>query len=341
MAKKDRTGLQSKVSHIFAGVPMPKRKPPRSEHPEQKPENQEPEQAAPVEKLPSEKSPAQKPPEKQPVQPEVSAEETSAPESQVVESPAPKAPIRQEPIKETPVEKMISPQSRIEQVPVGQPPVIEPPTEQSSISYSQDIEIPEVEEPVEKLKNIASVKPVKSGIIEQSVVKSSRKIPVISRGKRITSDKSGVSSRRQTTMVILVIALSVLLFFLLVKPFSQSSRNSTRSSMPNISTLPQPSFGANTESVVIDWSAPSEYPKKTRDPMLPVSEQQLYSENGTPVITGISSGEGEKLAIIRGTGKLVKEGDEIFGWKVIKINPNSVVFEKDGKILELEPQGKK
>jgi hypothetical protein len=340
MAKKNRTGLQSEVSNIFAGVPIPKRRPPRSEHPEQKPETQEPEQTAPAEKLPPEESPVQKPPEKQPVRPEVSAEKTPVPESPIVESSAPKTPTGQEQIKETPVEKMIAPQSRIEQVPVGQPPVIEPPNEQSSIAFSQDIEIPEIEEPVEKHQDLSSVKPIKSGIIEQSTVKSARKIPVISRGKRITSDKSGVSSRRQTTMVILVIALSVLLFFLLVKPFNQSSKNSARS-VPNISTLPQSSFGANAESVVVDWSAPPEYPKETRDPMLPVSDQQLYLATGTPVITGISSSEGEKLAIIRGSGKLLKEGDEIFGWKVLKINPNSVVFEKEGKILELEPQGKK
>ncbi len=340
MTKKNRTGLQSEVSHIFAGVPIPKRKPPRSEHTDKKPESQGPEQTAPAEKLPPEESSVKKTPERQQVQPEVSAEEMPVTESKAQDSSAQKTPTEQERVKETPVEKMIAPQSQIEQVPVKQPPVIEPPVEQPSAPFSQAVEIPEFEETIETHPDLSSVKPLKSGIIKQSAVKSTRKIPVISRGKRITSDKSGVSSRRQTTMVILVIALSVLLFFLLVKPFSQSSRNSARSA-PNISTLTQTSFGANTESVVIDWSTPPEYPKKTRDPMLPVSDQQLYSTTGTPIITGISSGEGEKLAIIKGTGKLVKEGDEIFGWKVLKINPNSVVFEKDGKKLELEPQGKK
>jgi hypothetical protein len=337
MAKKNRTGLQSEVSHIFAGVPMPKKKRPQSEHPEKKPESQEPEQTVPAEKPTPEKSPVQKPPEKQP---EVSAEKTPVPESPVIESSAPKAPTEQERAKETPVEKMIAPRSQIEQVPVRQPPVVEPQVEQPSAPFSQSIEIPEVEESAERLGDLPSVKPLKSDVTKQSTVKSTRKIPVISRGKLITSDKSGVSSRRQTTMVILVIALSILLFFLLVKPFSRSSRNSARST-PNMSTLPQPSFGANAEMVVVDWSAPSEYPKDTRDPMLPISDQQFYSATGTPVITGISSSEGEKLAIIKGTGKLVREGDEIFGWKVLKINPNSVVFEKDGKTLELEPQGKK
>ena len=341
MAKKNRTGLQSKVSHIFAGVPIPKRKPPRSEHPEQKPETQEPEQAAQAEKLPPEESSVQKSPEKQPVQPEVSGEKTPVPESPVAESSIPKAPTGQEQVKETPVEKMIAPQSQIEQVPVGQQPFIEPPTEQSSIVFSQDIEIPEIEEPVEKLPDLSSVKPIKRGIIEQSNVKSARKIPVISRrDKRITSDKSSVSSRRQMTMVILVIALSVLLFFLLVKPFSRSSKNAARS-VSNVSTLPQLSFGANTGNVVIDWTAPPEYPKKTRDPMLPISDQQFYAATGTLAISGISTSDsGEKLVIMKGTGELVKEGEVILGWKVLKINPNSVIFEKDGEKLELEPQGK-
>ena len=334
MAKKDRTGLQSKVSHIFAGVLLPKRKRPRPEQPEKKPESREPEQTAPAEKLPPEESPVQK----RPVQPEVPAEKTPVPEFPAQDSSAPEAPAGQEQIKETPVEKMIAPQEQVEQITVGQPPVMEPSVGQSSVPYGQAIDIPEFEEP-ETLKELPSVGPVKSGITEQSSLKVPRKIPVISKGKRVTSKKSGVSSRRQTTMVILVIALSILLFVLLVKPFNRSSRSFARSGV-NISTVPQPSLGTNTEDVVISWSKPDEYLKDTRDPMLPITDQQFYSGTGTPAIAGIStSNEGEKLAIIRGTGELVKEGDEIFGWKVKKINPNSVVFEKDGKILELEPQG--
>jgi len=329
MAKKNRTGLQSKVSHIFAGVPMPKRKRPQeSEHPEKKPESKEPEQT-----IPAEKSPVQTPPEKQPVLTDVSAEKTPAEESLL-----PKIPTEQEPAEETPVEKMIAPQSQVENTPIIQPPVVELTADEPVTSFNQTIEIPEREEPVKKLQD--SVKPMQSGVIEQRTERIPRKIPVISKGKRLTS-KSGVSSRRQTTMVILVIALSILLFFLLVKPFSKSARNLAGSGA-NVSAVPSLSLGGNDKSIIINWKAPDVYPTEIRDPMLPDSDQQFYFGTGTPVIAGIStSNEGEKLAIIRGTGQLVKEGDEIFGWKVKKINPNSVVFEKDGKILELEPQGKK
>jgi hypothetical protein len=328
MAKKNRTGLQSEVSHIFAGVPVPKRKRPHPEEPEKKPKSQEPEKTVPAEKLPQGKSPVHKPPEKQPVKQDVTAGKTPAKESS-----APKVPIERKRVEETPVEKMIAPQLQVEKEPAGQPAVVEPPVEQPSELFSQVVETPEFKEPVKKLQDLSSVRPTKSGIIEQRTEKIPRKVPVISKGKRLTS-KTGVSSRRQTTMVILVIALSILLFFLLVKPFSKSSRNLARSGA-NIPTVPPLSIGANDKSVVINWSAPPVYPTEIRDPML-LSTQQFNSKTWKPNLSGIVYNENLKYAII-GT-EIVEEGYEINGVKVVKINKDSVEFERDGQKWKQEVQ---
>ena len=335
MAKKNRTGLQSEVSHIFAGVPMPKKRRDHSEYPEIKPESQEPEQTTPAEKLPPEESPVQKPPEKQPVQSDVTAGKTPV-ETPAKKSSASKVQAEQEQVKETPVENLIAPELQVEKIPVEQPPVVEPPVELPSAPFSQAIEIPEYEEPVEKLQDLPAVKPIKSGIIEKNTERIPRKIPVISKGKRVKS-KSGVSSRRQITMVILVIALSILLFFLLVKPFSQNSRNLVRSGA-NISTVPPLSLGANDKAVVINWSAPPVYPTEIRDPMLLSSQQQFNSKTWKPDLVGIVYNENQKYAII-GT-EIVEEGYEINGVKLVKINKDSVEFERDGQNWTQEVRGK-
>lgn len=334
MAKKNRTGLQSEISHIFAGVPMPKRRRSRSDLPEKKPKSKEPEQTQ-EEKPLIEESPIQKEQEKQPVQPEISEEKTPVAESLNEESSVPEISMEQEQAKETPVENLIAPQSQVEEIPIGQPPVVEPPVEQPSAPFDQAIEIPELEEPIGTIQELPSVRPVKRSVTEPSVVKAPRKARVSTKGKSITS-KPGVKSRKQKIQIIFIIALSILLVYLLVNQFSKTSSN-TRS-VNNNPILSQISPGTDIESVAIDWEKPPVYPAAIRNPMLPDSEQRSYT--GTPIITGISYGEEERVAIIKGTGKLVKEGEEIFGWKVKEIKPNSVVFEKDGKTMEIEPQGK-
>jgi len=335
MAKKNRTGLQSKVSHIFAGVPMPKKRRSRSGHPERKPESHEPEKT-PAEKLPLEESPVQQTPEKQPVQPEVSVEKPPVAESLTEESSAQKMPVEQEQVEETPVENRIAPQSQVQEPPVEPPPFVELPVEQPSAPFSQAIELPEFEEPIEPLQELSSVRPMKSSITEQSTPKIPRKISVSSKGKRITP-KSGVSSRRQTTMVILVIALLILLFFLLVKPFNRPSRNFTGLEIGAL-TAPQLSAKTNTADIVIDWSAPPVYPTGIRDPMLLGSQQQFNSKTWKPDLVGLVYNEKQKYAII-GT-EIVQEGYEINGVKVIKINKDSVEFERDGQRWIQEVQGK-
>lgn len=354
MRKKNRTGLQSEVSHIFAGVPIPKKRRSRSGHPEQKQETKEAKQT-PAEEIPVEQPPAEEHPVLQPPAEEPAAE-LQAEESQVLEPP-----VEQEQLEETPTEQLMAPPPQIEEpiieepsvteTPVKepnivetpdeeptfkQPPVIEPPVEQTSVPFSQTIEVPELEESVEAVKEPSSVTPVQSGITERRTVKTPRKVTARPKDKRLAS-KPAAGSRRQITMAVLAIALSILLVFLLVKPFSQSSPNTGGT---EVTEFPAPGITAKTgiESMKIEWSRPPIYPTDIRDPMEAGSARQFYYETDTPIVRGISYGEENKYAIMS-TGAIVQEGDEIFGWKVIKINPNSVVFEKNGQTLTRKTQG--
>lgn len=291
MKKKNRTGLQSKVSHIFAGVPIPKKKRSRS-GPEQEPETKDTQQTPDI--------------------------QFPADEPLTLET--------QKQIEATPDEEKADTPQAEEQV-IKQPPMIELPGAIPSIPLRQTIGPPEINEHVEAVHEPFPGKSVKAGITKQKVAKTRRKTSIRSKDKRSAS-KAGPSSRKQTTMVILVIALSVLLFFLLFKPFSKSSHNITGpgASQPAGSQLVSQASAAN---IKINWQIPDVYPTNIRDPMILGSQQQFYSETWKPNLVGLVYNEEQKYAII-GT-ELLQEGEEINGVKVLKINKDSVEFEKDGQ----------
>jgi len=331
MAKKNRTGLQSEISHIFAGVPMPKRRRSRSDIPKKKPKSEEPEQIKDEKPL-VEESPVQKLPEEQPVQPEISKEKMPVTESLNEVSSAPKAPVEQEQAKEIPVENLIAPQSQVEEIPVGQPPVIEPPVEEPSAPFEQAIELLEPEEPLGTIQELPSVRPVKRSVTEPSVVKVPRKVQVTSKGKRAAS-KTGLKSRKRTIQVIVLIAFSVLLVFLLVNQFSKTSSDTGLGGSDV--TIPQISPGADIESVVVDWEKPPAYPVDIRNPMILGKGPNAYI-SWVPDLTGIVYTENQKNAIIG--AYILEEGEEINGVKIVKINRDSVVFERDGQRWTQEVQ---
>ena len=372
MAKKNRTGLQSEVSHIFAGVPIPKKRRSRSGRHEQKPETKEETQQTPAEQPPSEQ------PAAEPIAEESLTQQSPMEQEQIEETPVEQSQVTQPQIdqsttEETPIEHLMAPQPQIEESEVEQPTVpgtpleepiiveipaeekqdiklpverptfeqptvMEPSVDQSPVPFSDTIEVPELEEPLEAVKQPASVMPPKTRVAKESAAAVPRKVSVRKKDKRFVS-KSSASSRRQKTMVILVIALSILLFFLLVKPFKKLPQNITGREL-----AASANFGNNVkpdiDSMKIEWTVPDIYPTGLRDPMKESSAQQLYSKTGTPIVRGISYSVEQKYAIMN-TGDIVQEGEDIFGWKVLKINPDSVIFEKDSKKLELEPQGEK
>ena len=287
MEKKNRTGLQSVVSHIFAGVPIPKKKRPPTDEPEQKPESKDTRQT-PAQQIPAKEQPA--------------TTETPPEQPSVTESPAEKPSTQQVPEK----------QKQAEETPVKEKPEIKQ----------------HAEEPV--------FKPVKAGVAGKSGEKIPRKASARSKNKRFAS-KSGTksNSRKQTTMVILVIALSILLFFLLFKPFNRSSYTITDPGVVRPAAI-KSSAQANAASVLIKWQIPEPYPANIRDPMLMSSQQQFYSETWKPNLVGMLYNEIQKYAII-GTD-ILQEGEEINGVKVIKINKDSVEFERNGQKWKQEVQ---
>ncbi len=306
MKKKNRTGLQSKVSHIFAGVPIPKKRRSRSGMPEQESETKD----------------SQQTPDTQ-----ISAEEPLTLEPPVVEPPKQQTPQTQKQAEATPDEEKSNTLPQSEEPVLKQLPMIELPEAQPSIPLRQTIEPPEIDEHVEAVKEPFPGKSVKAGITKQKAAKTPRKTTIRSKDKRSAS-KAGPSSRKQTTMVILVIALSVLLFFLLFKPFSKSSYNITGpgASQPVGS---QPASQTSAANIAIDWQIPDVYPTNIRDPMILGSQQQFYSETWKPNLVGLVYNEEQKYAII-GT-EILQEGEEINGVKVLKINKDSVEFERDGQ----------
>ena len=326
MAKKNRTGLQSEVSHIFAGVPIPKKKRPPTDEPEQKPESKDTRQT-PAQQIPAKEQPATT--ETPPEQPSVTEFPAEKPSTQQV-------PEKQKQAEETPVKEKPEIKPQAEEPVFKQPPLTQLPEEQPSIPFSQTIELPEIDEPAEAILGSSTIRPVKAGVAGKSGEKIPRKASARSKNKRFAS-KSGTksNSRKQTTMVILVIALSILLFFLLFKPFNRSSYTITDPGVVRPAAI-KSSAQANAASVLIKWQIPEPYPANIRDPMLMSSQQQFYSETWKPNLVGLVYNEIQKYAII-GTD-ILQEGEEVNGVKIIKINKDSVEFERNGQKWKQEVQ---
>jgi len=270
-------------------------------------------------------------------------------------------PVEQAATEQISIEHLMSPQpqakeseagpSAVSETPFEEPLIVEIPSEekqevlplvkkhmreQPAVPVSDTIEVSAIEEPAGVVKQPSPVIPLKTRAVKERVTAVPGKASVRAKERRPVS-KSAKGPRKQKIMVVFVIVFSVLLVFLLVKPFKKSPQNTAG---PVTSANASNNVKPDIDRIKIEWTKPDIYPANIRDPMRESSEQQLYSETGTPVVRGISYGTESKYAVMN-TGAIVQEGEEIFGWKVVKINPNSVLFEKDGKTLELEPQGEK
>jgi hypothetical protein len=146
---------------------------------------------------------------------------------------------------------------------------------------------------------------------------------------RVLAPKPGVDSGRQKVMVLLVPVLFLVFIVVFVKVLP-GLKGGAVAPMP-----PAPTGVASASSAQISWETPEPYPRTLRDPMQFGSTSTSGGpddQGGTEVqliVTGIVYSEDSPTAVI-GT-KIVREGDDIMGAKVVKINPDSVDFEKDGK----------
>lgn len=332
MAKK-RTGLQSKISAIFAGVPVPKKSQSRTK-PKSSPEQ---DGVVDIEKLELEEKMSQTPvpepaaPDKavsqpkipeEPVQEEVipASEPPEGPDLEVV-VPIPKYVEEQAP-EEVPQDK--APEQAIPEIAVPQPEVSEPETVEPAVPKPKTVEEPEFRQLVEPLQEVLSTKVHEVKAPEPR----ERQIPSkISRRRKdkLFASKTGVGSGRQKTGIVLFIILSIALVLILARPYYLSRNNPSKPRTPgktNVKVTPK-------ADILIDWPVPTDYPIDLRDPMKLGTQRYVVPKTLSLTVKGISYSEDRKFAVI-GT-ETVEEGDEILGATVIKINPSSVEFEKDGK----------
>ena len=212
MTKKHRTGLQSKISHIFAGVPIPKKSRPRSE-----PEKPEPEQDVSELKLSQEEEPqieetvTQESTEEQPVTSQLPDDEPLVVESvdeqsteiedesekdiaaeEKIQEPAIDEPIVEEPVLE--IQDEASP---------VQEPVIEQQSELKETDEKQVIPIPvpkepEIAEPIVEESAVeipVNVPPVKEPVIEKPSAPMGSKFDVTEVEEPVETQKKPYLSR--------------------------------------------------------------------------------------------------------------------------------------------------
>jgi len=191
---------------------------------------------------------------------------------------------------------------------------------------------PKFQPPVEPVREIPPAKVAAPRVPEPKI----GQIPTVPRRKkeRLVVPRTSVSSARQKVAVAMIVVLSILLVVLLVRPFQK------RTPMPVTSgTTVQAKAGVSARTNIrVDWPVPQKYPENIRDPMLLGASQKVVTQ--TPdvlVVKGIVTSEDVRVAVV-GT-EMLKEGDTVQGATIIKINPNSVEFEKDGKRWIQEVQG--
>lgn len=194
---------------------------------------------------------------------------------------------------------------------------VEPPQPTKSPQKAVPAKKPKADEKeAPKIQAPPEIKPARPAVLEQAIQRIKDKL---------FAPKEGVSPTRQKAMVVLVPALfigMVLAFFKVLGPGPDKTTG------PKIFT-PSNAIAASTST--IDWQIPPPYPTTLRDPMrfTPVAPTADQDEPGGLIVKGIVYGEDSSFAII-GT-EIVHEGGTVSGATVVKINPDSVEFEMNGK----------
>lgn len=157
---------------------------------------------------------------------------------------------------------------------------------------------------------------------------SKQQSPLLSKVKDfLDSLQDGTEQARQRKMAVLIGLLSVVLvcvfFFVLYEPKKGHAN-------PVSDTVALNSD--QTQTWKTNWTVPEIYPDTLRDPMRynpTATADPTITQIGQLVIKGIVFSKDKPSAII--SGSIVSEGQKILGVTVIKINKESVEFEKDGK----------
>jgi hypothetical protein len=148
---------------------------------------------------------------------------------------------------------------------------------------------------------------------------------------KLTNKLAGNSTPRQKVMLLLVPVLFIVLIVVFVKVLAPPVSGS------RLANTLDPTNTVAAASTDIDWNIPEPYPATLRDPMKkakPVSivkdpQPKPQNTNSEFIVKGTLWDNENPLAIIN--GQPLGVGEEIDGATIVKINTDSVVFEKDGK----------
>lgn len=168
-------------------------------------------------------------------------------------------------------------------------------------------------------------KPPKVGV----AIKIAKQIPWRESWHKIESKlftpRPGVNVKKQKAMAVLIPVLFAILIFV----FSWALRTPSRAKATAPALKPSKDVAGSNNK--IDWQIPTHYPATLRDPMQfgSVATTQAGGGTGGLIIKGIVySGDGSSAII---DNQIVREGEEILGATVVKINKDSIEFKKNDK----------
>ena len=141
--------------------------------------------------------------------------------------------------------------------------------------------------------------------------------------ERLFGSEQGAALKKRIIMTALMPILAIALMVILA-----------RNLKPSINKIAD-SVAAEAQSQLtakagVDWQVPDPYPTNLRDPMQFGSvSTERGSGVGSLIVKGVLYSSDKPAAIV--SNKIVHVGDIISGATIVKINLNSVEFEKDGK----------
>ncbi len=139
---------------------------------------------------------------------------------------------------------------------------------------------------------------------------------------------SGADSK-QKKMIALIPVLTVILLVVLFKAIGSGPSGQVATSP----VKPSAAIAQQSKPAEIQWKIPQTYEDIQRDPMkMEKKPIAAVNETGDILVKGIVFSNDNPTAVI-GT-EIYHEGSEIAGATIIKINPDSVEFEKDGRRWE-------
>ena len=143
----------------------------------------------------------------------------------------------------------------------------------------------------------------------------------------LESMQDGTEEARQKKMAVLVGLLAVVMAIVLFSVLHEPKKSKAN---PKTDTTTQNTNQARPSKIT--WTAPEVYPDNLRDPMRytpATTTDPTTTQMDQLVVTGIVFSETNPSAII--SGSIVNEGEQVMGVTVVKINKETIEFEKDGK----------